>query len=334
MIKVLLFFVLSFSSPLWAWGPLGHRTVGHLAEGLLPPKTAAQVRALMDGQSFADASTWADSLRGFPETWKHTFPYHFESISDGCTYLKSIEVQTENQRYRGGLLTAVLESERILRDPKSQTSEKKSALKFLIHFVGDAHQPLHTGRPEDLGGNKIHKNWNGQNTNLHAIWDGQLILEAYGNQFESQGKQEADDLYAEILKKKFQNTQIDVQADNIEAWINESMLRRTEAYTYAQESEAAYTKRFIDLVDKQVYSAGVRLAAVLERLMKTTPEAQPQMDLRKALEALLGPLQTVIHFGPRPAQEDKEPSDSLVATKGQCQPAVPLSDWHLAPLSH
>ncbi|MEZ0392588.1 MAG: S1/P1 nuclease [Pseudobdellovibrionaceae bacterium] len=296
------FFIIAILLPqiTWAWGMLGHRTIASVAEKLLAPSVKIELRKYFPaGENLADSAYWADSLKANPALWGHTTSYHFEQIPDGKTYFQSLKIQSAEERKKGGTVEALIEAQNVFLSA-TPAAEKTNALKFLIHFVGDIHQPLHSGRPEDNGGNKIPVNWHGTQTNLHSVWDTLLINEAYNEAMQiRESKSFTDETYAEFLIEKFSNSSSPQNKDDFEAWLKESMALRKDAYVYKDESEKQYTQRFTHVVDAQIYKAGVRLAAVLTRLTKGQTPTATQMNLQTAIEKITGPLKSFISLRPR-----------------------------------
>src|SRR5690606_31977477 len=122
--------------------------------------------------SVAGIATWADNLRGSdPGLGKRSAPWHYVNIGEaGCRY--------ESQAHcpDGGCVNEALEVQtRILADRGRSDAERLQALKFVVHLVGDAHQPLHAGHRHDRGGNDYQLNYRGKGTNLHSLWDSGML---------------------------------------------------------------------------------------------------------------------------------------------------------------
>lgn len=160
----------------FAWGPNGHRIVGRIAENHLTDEASRAVACLIGPESLAQVSTWPDEIRSDP-AWKKSAPWHYISIDDGET------LTTTQRDPAGDVLEALQRFEAALRDPQATPDAKREALKFLVHFVGDVHQPLHVGRRDDLGGNRVEAFWFAEKTNLHSVWDFQLIENVTGRGF-------------------------------------------------------------------------------------------------------------------------------------------------------
>ena len=288
------------TSQAWSWGALAHKASAKVAWNFLDASTKEKVTELLNGGTISDAAVWPDAARANPE-WKFTIWYHFEKAPDNYTYLENLKRQDDRTRKLGGLLEALYVAEDTLKDQSASKVDKENALKFVVHFVGDIHQPLHTGRVEDNSGNKIPVKWLGLDTSLHSVWDSQMIYFAYKNQFVDQAVDQSQ-IYANALLTKFKDLRptpdMFVKYDD---WMHESMVPRTDAYTYKDESEQEYTNRFIDVVDKRVYLAGLRIAYMMKRLVNLEQPTEPIATLRKAIMAIVGNFAEFVSLKPRPA---------------------------------
>jgi hypothetical protein len=161
-----------------AWGPLGHRLVGHLAERELSPKARAEVARLLRGEvepTLAGVANWADDLRGNdPGLGRRSSPWHYVNLAeDGCRY-----DATRDCRRGDCVVEAIRRQRAILADRSKPAAARAQALKFIVHFVGDIHQPLHAGHAHDRGGNDVQINLDGKGSNLHRLWDSELLATA------------------------------------------------------------------------------------------------------------------------------------------------------------
>lgn len=283
------------------WGGLGHRTTGQIAQAYLTPQARQAVQTLLKGQSLADAATWADSIKG-DSTFNHASWYHFEKMQDGVPYMEHLNRLPADIRTKGGVMQAILLSQRVLESPTETTVEKEMALKFLVHFIGDLHQPLHTGRPEDKGGVKINVNWFNTPTSLHGIWDTGMIMTGHADLFQNQPPNaDYSVIYARWLLQAFpNNVPPNNTRDNPESWLNESLQQRPRAYdpTYNTD-QAGYLQRNLPVVDWRVHTAGLRIADTLNRIFGRFPPAQVQMTFQRAIESIVGRLDALITLGPR-----------------------------------
>jgi hypothetical protein len=162
--------------PAAAFGADGHRIVAALAQRQLAPAVVDQVSRLLAGEadpSLVGIATWADQVRDL-EAWRSTAPWHYVNFPRGhCRY-------RARARCPGGdcVVGAIERQAAILADPGQSVAARRQALKFVVHFVADVHQPLHAGYADDRGGNTYQVFYLGQGGNLHALWDGGILRAA------------------------------------------------------------------------------------------------------------------------------------------------------------
>lgn len=270
MIRVLalLALVLGFAArpePAAAWGDVGHRWVCQITWDHLDEGTRGKVLDILDFKTraeFEDSCNWADAYR---EGHRETGPWHYVSVPRGATEVvmeRDCPVETS---------CAVREIERQFEILKSNVpkAERAMALMFLAHFVGDLHQPLHTGFPDDRRGTQLKVKLFGEDWTMHGIWDYALV--------------EAEPAGADVLGARLRSY-IPVQRDfeGIDApplvWANESLaLLRSPATAYVGnpgngfELGEIYIQQNRRVVVEQITRAGLRLALWLERAMKHYP---------------------------------------------------------------
>jgi hypothetical protein len=165
------------AAPARAWGPQGHEIVGDLAARQLRPAARAEVARLLAGEpvpTLAGVANWADELRGTESGPVRTSRLHYVNFKDGCEYVPPRDCPGDQ------CVVAAINRDFLVLSQRSQPDDaRRDALKFLVHFVGDVHQPLHASPRGDHGGNDYQLNYRGRGTNLHAVWDG-LILQHAG----------------------------------------------------------------------------------------------------------------------------------------------------------
>ena len=250
--------VITCSIGLLSWGVTGHHAIGAIATNHLTPKAAAAIQGLLGTSTLADVSTWADEVRS-QETYKHTGAWHYINMPLGLSYpefKKQVEsLGTEN------VYGAVQKCERALADNTTPRATKIEALKFLVHFVGDLHQPMHVSRSEDKGGNTIQVNYDGKGANLHSLWDSRL-LEHAGLTYQ-QLSVKYDHLSAQQIKQW--------QADPLMLWIWESYGVSSILYDEVDlmktnNIDEAYYQKHLPLIEDRIERAGIRLAGVLNTI--------------------------------------------------------------------
>ncbi|HEV8582498.1 MAG TPA: S1/P1 nuclease [Thermoanaerobaculia bacterium] len=259
--------LLAGPSSLLAWGPNGHRIVGRIAANHLTDEAAVAVTSLIGPEGLDQACTWADEIRNDPN-WqpplKNPSPWHFISIDDGET------LETTARDPKGDVLEAIERFSAVLRDPQANRQAKQEALRFLIHFVGDVHQPLHVGRRADRGGNSVEVSWFDQKMNLHSVWDSGLI------DSEKLSYSEFAAFIDHPTLKEIQEWQSAAPAD----WVRESKAVRERVYKIG-DGKLSYQYAFdnIPLIKRRLLQAGVRLAGLLNSIFAqpgpSIPDRQP-----------------------------------------------------------
>ncbi|HEX8447724.1 MAG TPA: S1/P1 nuclease [Sphingomonas sp.] len=179
---IALFLALTATSPAFAWWDYGHRTVATIAMAQVTPRTRAAIRRLIAQsptlrtptcpiRSIEDASTWADCIKPLGDRFSYAYSWHYQN-ADIC---KPFDIKAACAD--GNCVSAQIErATRMLQDRSLPTRDRVEAFAFLVHFVGDLHQPLHAGDRSDRGGNDQPANYGvmAGKRNLHTVWDGLL----------------------------------------------------------------------------------------------------------------------------------------------------------------
>jgi hypothetical protein len=176
-ILVALFVSFVIALPVQAWGPLGHSVVAELAQRHLSPAAEAEVERLLapeHTQSLADIASWPDQIQDDPALatlWKQTRGLHYiDFITGDCNYVPPRDCRD------GRCVVAGIEHYvQVLGDRSQSDDARRQALKFVVHFVGDIHQPLHGGSRDDKGGNTFQVQFEGKGSNLHRVWDSGML---------------------------------------------------------------------------------------------------------------------------------------------------------------
>lgn len=251
MRSILLGFLFLLSSH-WvgAWGKTGHMTVGWIAEQHLNSKARKKLKELLKGESVANAGTWMDDIRS-NKKYNYMTDWHWVTIPDGQTY----EVTEKNSR--GDIIEAMSRVTKSLKSGALKSTEEKTYVKILIHLVGDIHQPLHIGTGKDKGGNDIKVKWFGHKSNLHRVWDSEMIDDtklSYTELALSLG---------EIPKSKVTS----LQKTSVYDWTNESMRLRNQIYKIGNGNLGnEYFHQNMNTVRERLLEAGVRLAGLLNEI--------------------------------------------------------------------
>lgn len=236
------------------WGKTGHRATAEIASGYLTGKAKREIGQILDGKSLALVSTFADEIKSDPR-YKEFSPWHYANIPFGENYA------TAEKNPEGDLVSAINTCIRKLKDPGTTEGDKAFYLKLLVHFMGDLHQPLHFGLESDRGGNDFHLKWFGERSNLHKVWDSDMI------DFYKMSYTELAINQEELTKEEIE----EIQQGSILDWANESHLLAVKIYKSTEEGENlkwGYMYQWFPLVRKQLQKGGVRLARVLNDLFK------------------------------------------------------------------
>lgn len=273
MKKALLPFVALVALALLSWGVTGHRTCGRIAENHLSPAARAAVHDLLGDASLADASTWADEVRSVPE-YKNNGPWHYIDLPLGLSFSDfsaQVKGMTEPNAY-----WAVMKCENELASPNTPHDQKVVALKYLVHIVEDLHQPMHVSRAEDKGGNTIQVQYDGQGTNLHALWDSKLI--DHGGLSDAQLAAQWDNVSPDRIKEW--------QGAGILQWMWESYQAATRLYGEIDAMRNRtlpddYYDKHMPIIKERIQMAGIRLAGLLNDIYSGhfTPPAVPNVTM-------------------------------------------------------
>ena len=250
MVKILVIYTL-LSSFVLGWGKTGHRIVGKVAETYLTKNAKTQIKKLMGHHDLSRMSNWADEIKSDP-SWEIANDWHWCTIPDGELY--------EKDKHSGKAVEKVNEFISVLKNKKSKKEDRQIALKFLIHLIGDLHQPMHVGNGIDRGGNDIKLKWFNAPTNLHRIWDSDLI-----NLQELSYSEYSDYLMLNENRGKIRKW----QGDDVLIYIHESRDMRTQCYDFSGENlKWEYFYKHKELLEKRLLQGGVRLSGELNRIFK------------------------------------------------------------------
>lgn len=261
----------ALSSPAKAWGSVGHRIVADLAERLLTSEARAELARLHpDGQRLSDLADWADDYR---KRCRNTGPWHYVNIP-----LAASGYEPERDcRGRGGcVIRALADARAVLGDRARSTADRGLALRLLVHFVGDMHQPLHAADREDRGGNDTRVRFAHRSSTLHRVWDHDLIVWT--------GR--SVPVYVDMLVRSLgERERRRIARGDFVSWAEEA--QRTARRVYAPIPEPStttaapielgdrYANAMLRILDEQLLRGAVRLAHTLET---TVTKPQPPAD--------------------------------------------------------
>lgn len=260
--------------PAYAWWEKGHRLVGNVAADHLTPVARRNVKALLGTESLADVASWADVYRPL-ET--QTSGWHFVDIpgdSDvykrdrDCPVQPGVKPGARNDTWRDCVTDRILFFEGRVADTRLDPADRATALKYLVHFIGDIHQPFHASGVE-AGGNGISVTAFGSPScstsgkcNLHNIWDGYLI----------DHRNLTDTQYLSRLESDIHREKLVAGTNDPVAWTNESKMLSDKALVAKDSNiDEAYFSREMPVIERQLELAGLRLAAVLNGIFTAPP---------------------------------------------------------------
>tara|TARA_R110002096_G_scaffold160051_5_gene326148 strand:- start:10418 stop:11212 length:795 start_codon:yes stop_codon:yes gene_type:complete len=231
------------------WGNTGHRAIGEIATKHLSKRVQRKIKELLNGQSLAMVSTFADDIKS-DKKYRDFYTWHYVNLNDGDTY------QTSTKNPKGDLVTGIEKSKQVLLDKNASKADKSFYLKMLVHLIGDLHQPMHVGRVSDRGGNDFQVNWFNRGTNMHRVWDSQMI-----DSFNMTYTELASN--TSVLSK----AQIkELQKGSVVDWTNETKGLAQMVYHSAESGEKLSYRYMYDhfkTVRSQLQKGGIRLAKVL-----------------------------------------------------------------------
>ncbi|WP_369742947.1 S1/P1 nuclease [Pseudidiomarina sp. PP-1MA] len=248
-------FVSLVSSPAHSYGGIGHDAFCQLAFDLSSPKTQQVLQSFADQhpdyEDFASMCNWADNIKS-DKRWDWAKPHHYVNFARG-----SAKVTAADCAANGCILSAIQHHYDVLKHDRTDWI----ALAFLAHFIGDLHQPMHVSFADDLGGNRARLSYFDEATNLHRLWDTQMLMQRGG----SDSKAKASELLRGLSPLK----PAAIDAEQTLAWANESaaITRRIYSdYRAEQKLGQSYTDQWGPVLEQRMQQGAQRLAAVLDEL--------------------------------------------------------------------
>ncbi len=248
------FFYLPYQSI--AWGILGHRIVGEIASTCLTAKARKEIQQILGTESVAMASNWADFIKS-DTAYKYLNTWHYVNFDSALTYTqmqKYLKSDTTTDAYTK--LNFLIKQ---LKNKNLPQNEKKMYLRLLIHIAGDVHQPFHAARNGDTGGNDVKVSWFGQSSNIHRVWDEQLI------DFQKLSYTE----YATAINHVSQKQKTTWQKQSVSKWLYDSYLISEQLHRELKPDlklSFEYNFKHINTLNEQLLKGGVHLAALLNQL--------------------------------------------------------------------
>lgn len=280
-------------APAAAWWDYGHKTIARIAMTEVRPSTRAQILRLLrnapqldtstcPAATIDDASVWPDCIRAMRDRFSYTATWHYQNV-DIC---RPFDLETPCRD--GNCVSAQIERHsRLLKDRGLPNRERLASLAFLTHFVGDMHQPMHSGDRGDRGGNGFPAFYSRIRTNLHALWDGYLAERAISSPTaEARG-----------IRIDYGGNRDTLSTGTVAQWAEEawSVSRRFAYGTMLSDpcadvpSEPPVLNQnqiaeLVPVVRLQIARGGYRLARLLDEAFAPQPASAPQQPWRRTAQ--------------------------------------------------
>ncbi len=263
MIVLLTAAALTSAGPALAWGPQGHRVIARVAEGRLSPTARLAVRELLHpGDTLPDVADWAD--HDGHTAVPNSAPWHYINVPIGDAHFDPRLIRDDKN-----VVARIEHFRKVLADKSRPKQERQRALLFLVHFVEDVHQPLHVGDNNDHGGNDTQVQFFNEGTNLHRVWDSDLIHKVGGN----------DRAWVDRIERVITPESVKVWSKgSVDDWADESLQVAKLAYRDPAGSPGpfasgkvlgeSYVRRMEPLLIEQMARASVRLADELNAIFR------------------------------------------------------------------
>lgn len=245
-----------FIGSAFSWSNKGHDVTCAIAARHLSKKAQSAVTSLLDGKSMIYYAAWMDQASNNIQEYMHTKSWHYKNINADETF------DNASLNPNGNILIAIDEQIDILKDTKAAHEKKSLALKFLIHLIGDLHQPMHLGHFSDYGGNTWKIKFFKRETDLHTLWDTYLV-EATHNWSHTE--------WAEELDIPTTYDTLSIQAGYPRDWAYESYVIAQQIYRDTpRDSHVSYEYilTWTPVIEMQFLRGGLRLAKILNEIFE------------------------------------------------------------------
>jgi hypothetical protein len=263
-------------APALAWWEYGHETVAAIAWLKASPQTRAEIDRLLrqarlldtptcPARTIEQASVWPDCIKTLGERFSYASPWHYQNV-DVCRPFDQVSACRD-----GNCISAQIERNmRLLANRQLPVRERIFALAFVVHLLGDLHQPMHAGDRGDLGGNRVSASYGliAGRTNLHSIWDGYLA---------DRGISEPPGEARGLLSAVSETEMAAMRTGTVTDWARESwQVAHDFAYAAVYPDPCGAppaerpviteetTRRLVPVVRQQVTRGGLRLARLLD----------------------------------------------------------------------
>lgn len=261
--------LLVISPNAFSWGKTGHRVVAEIAQRNLNSEAKKGIKDLLGDEDLARVANYPDEIRS-DRKYDYTGSWHYVSIPTDKTYFD------QKRNKDGDVIETLFRMDETLRDSKKSKEEKAFALKFMVHLMGDVHQPLHVGLAEDRGGNNVRVKWFKDPSNLHEIWDEKII------DFQQLSYTE----YTTFLNHYSKAEKTDLIKGTFMDWAKESQELRSVVYDTGGSENLSYEYNFKSkpVIEERLRKAGIRLASVLNNIFKKSKEDKSLIELKQKIK--------------------------------------------------
>lgn len=285
--------LLLFPAPAAAWWDYGHKTIAKIAMAEVSPSTRAQINRLLrnarlldtptcPAANIEDASVWPDCIRAMQDRFSYTSTWHYQNVN----ICRPFDMASPCRD--GNCVSAQIERHlRLLKDHSLPARERLASLAFLVHFVGDMHQPMHSGDRSDRGGNGFAAYYSRIRTNLHSLWDGYLAERAISTPM-------AD---AAGILAEHRGDRETMRAGTVAQWAEEAWgVSRRFAYGMMLQDPCAEVPseppvlnqaqiaELVPVVRLQIARGGLRLARLLDEAFAPQPARAAQRPWRRTAQ--------------------------------------------------
>lgn len=254
LLLLVMFFITTTGFSMEDWGQTGHRVTGEIAERHLSRKVKKKIDKILNGKSLALVSTYGDDIKSDPR-YRQYGPWHYVNLDpDQTTY------DEDQASLEGDIVIGIRQSVEALKNKSTPPKDQEFYLKMLVHLVGDLHQPFHTGRGEDKGGNDIEVLWFNESTNIHRVWDSQMI-DGFQMSYTELADNAADLSRAEVKA---------ISKGSVLDWMYESKELSDLVYDSVELGDKLgyeYSYQWLAVVREQLQKGGIRLAALLNEIL-------------------------------------------------------------------
>ncbi|MBQ7157782.1 MAG: S1/P1 nuclease [Bacteroidaceae bacterium] len=247
---------MTFSAPCFSWDKKGHDVTAAIAQRHLTKKAQKQIRELLDNKTIVYWAPWMDDASNTAE-YRYSKTWHYLDISKGKDVMDFV-----GKEQSGDIIVAIGNLTETLKSKTATRAEKQLALKFLVHLLGDLHQPMHMGYPEDKGGNTVKVKFFNRETNLHSMWDGGMASKAH-DWTHTEWAEEIDTHDKAYIAEVVKGTPYD--------WARQSHEYSEKIYDATPEGSNLsyeYVRTWTSLIEQQFLNGGLRLAHILNDIFK------------------------------------------------------------------